>query len=297
MDANGFNEWTLWTESSVVVPHYENLREMFKRGLLNKEDNKRAGSPASISDRIGTPRWYALWALIRYLRSLHRGLTSRRGRRGPSGVREEAENLDEYLSQIGGPTLAPSQPIFSSDDSTETSAASTFAPRTSSTAPAVTRNTSGIPGGDAARISPNKSASNRSPGPSDPLEPHCDTLVQAARSRSIYSAPQPCNSRANIPEQAGEIRSGMTDSVTMLPAGLPVLEALINDMPAGTDLINRLHSLIASKIKQNDDAQKSAQNKFLQGLCYVRRTKHKVQACKRRSYWLKRHCKKPIKGR
>jgi hypothetical protein len=261
------------------------------------EVDRRAGSPASISDRTGTPRWYALWPLIRYLRSLHRGLTSRGGRRGPSGVREEAENLDDYLSQTGGLTLAASQPVVSSDNGTETSAASTFAPRTSSTAPTVTRNTSGIPGGDATYISPNKSASNRSPGPSDPLEPHCDTPVQATRSRSIYSTPRLSDSRANIPEQAGEVRSGMTDRVTIPPAGFPVLGALINDMPACTDLINRLHNLLASKIKKNDDAQKSAQDQFLQGLCYVRRTKDKVQTCKRRSYWLKSHCKKPMKGR
>lgn len=247
------------------------------------EDNRRAGSPASIVDRRGSPRWYAVWALIRYLRSVDADLTRRSGRRLPSGECQSPEIHAKQSLQIGGTASAISHKGSLSEHCAANPTSVAFAPRNSRVRSAMIENPSGMSGNETTstdiavtRLPPRPSSHN--PDSAVHNQPHAEVRRPARTLRSKSSSPFTGNCRSR--KFAEQVRSTLSRAATMLSGVAPTTGALSHDGHTPVNSLSRLQNFVASKIEQNDRAQKSAEERFSQGLGEVKGCEEKVLALK-----------------
>lgn len=99
-------------------------------------DNTQAGSPASIVDKEGNPRWYALWALLWYLWSQIRAWSLEEKQREAQGARKAPKAENGHRSQTHRSILVTPEQSSSSKTSIGPSMVSALATQTSRIVPA-----------------------------------------------------------------------------------------------------------------------------------------------------------------
>jgi hypothetical protein len=217
-------------------------------------DNRRAGCPASIVNKPGRPRWYALWALIGCLRSYPKDCT-RRGWRSLSGQSSPlkgddsqpiGENKSARVLRLGLPgeklgypsAFAASAPTYP-----------TFGPMW------VTRTSEGLEG-QATTTDKDDACTTPRPTNSPHLaahpELHCKDAVQAA-----ISGPRASSSLPSLRVQ--------------IPVSSSVSKTLERNTPVDTDTLSRLRSLTASRVSNSEAAKKSACEQRCLASCHVER--------------------------
>jgi len=229
-------------------------------------DNSRAGSPASIVDELGSPRWYALWALVRYLRSYHKDFT-RRGRRSPSGQRSPSngDGSQPIGEEMGTRVLRLGLPGENLDHSSAVPlSAPVSAPENPTIGPVwMTGTSEGL--ADQAEITDKEDA--------------CSVL-RLDNSPDLVAHPKHCKHVAQASVSGPGTSCTLPSLVVELSAKSSVSKTREKDIPVKISTLSQLQSLTASRIRDDEAAKKSAREQRRQALCYVERANDRVEDIK-----------------
>jgi uncharacterized protein YlaN (UPF0358 family) len=227
-------------------------------------DNSQAGSLASIVDEEGRPRWYALWALIRYLRSYHNDFTGSRGRPAVSGQRSPPKGDDSQPSRVNKSTrilrlgLPGEKPEYPSEFAVSASTNPSIGPGW------VTGTSEGL-AGQVAITDKDDACSTLRPTNSPDLaavpESRCKDVVQAS-----VSGPRTSSSLPSL--------------VVQIPISSSESKTLEKDLPMNTDTLSRLQSLTASRVRNNKAAKRSAYEQRRLASCHVKQSATRLEDLK-----------------
>ena len=244
--------------------------------------NRRAWSPASIVEWGSTPRWYALWALIRYLWSQHRGSNSDEEQREASNEGRVPTHDKGGLSKTDMGTGDAAEQVPSLERSTRASCAFDSAARVLLLDTTLVTKASSTTDLNVANKFTNASHSNDITSyaldSSRHSEPNFSSPVQ---DMMLLQTPSPLLSskKEGLDDQGTRESHSDTARIVRKPTSdFPLPGAQVSKTPTSIDPLNRIQNHIALKVNQVEAAEKSAQDQLRQSSCHLKKAKEDAQA-------------------
>jgi hypothetical protein len=242
------------------------------------EGNKQNGSPAAIANKRGSPRWYALWALIRYLWRQQSIVNSDNKQRQAPGVRETPQSDGRgNLPQTHPATQVTSQRGSSSSKIAGLLVSSTAAAKRLETGPTSVKNTSGVSIVRATRTETDaicsSNADSHSPDLSSDLAPRESLTLHTRGSEPKSSLPTAADSTVSTLINISE----SSPVVTEFPQNASFLRVENVQSFSNIDALDSLQDEVASRVKKDEEVQKWAQGQLIRGCSLINEANGKAQ--------------------